>query len=396
MKRLIVLAAMLLPVMTLMTGCGGGTKNLSDRDILSLIYQKAGGDSWEDKDKENWNSEEDLGKWKNVKVNEEGRVTELSIRGSGEIPAEISGLTELKNLSINLKNKGVQVTEAIPATIANLTNLETLRLSVSGSSMKVPDLKALKALKTLYLFLPDEVQFPEVPESLESLDISGGSGTIPESYYDLADLKRISITTSGLKGGINPKVANLKNLEHLQIDQTAGLIGHVDAAEAVLPEEIFSMDNLKRIFLRKVSTSGVIPPTIGDMKNLQSITIAACGLTGEIPKEVGKMTGLKEFKIYDNALTGTIPAEIGNMTSLKELWLQGNNLTGTIPPELGNLSNLEGLQLSKNELTGKIPAELANCAKLGKGPFVDFSGNKLDASIPAGLKALEKFSKFKF
>ena len=88
MKRLIVLAAMLLPVMTLMTGCGGGTKNLSDRDILSLIYQKAGGDSWEDKDKENWNSEEDLGKWKNVKVNEEGRVTELSIRGSGEIPAD--------------------------------------------------------------------------------------------------------------------------------------------------------------------------------------------------------------------------------------------------------------------------------------------------------------------
>ncbi|MBR0531686.1 MAG: hypothetical protein IJJ96_03675, partial [Bacteroidales bacterium] len=203
---------------------------------MSLIYQKAGGDSWEDKDKENWNSEEDLGKWKNVKVNEEGRVTELSIRGSGEIPAEISGLTELKNL---------------------------------------------------YLFLPDEVQFPEVPESLESLDISGGCGTIPESYYDLSNLKRISITTSGLKGGIDPKVANLKNLEHLQVDQTAGLIGSVDAAEAVLPAEIFSMDNLKRIFLRKVSTSGVIPATIGEMKNLQSITIAACGLTGEIPKEVG-------------------------------------------------------------------------------------------------------------
>ena len=396
MKRLIVLAAMLLPVMTLMSGCGGGTKNLSDRDILSLIYQKAGGDSWEDKDKENWNSEEDFGKWKNVKVNEEGRVTELTVRGAGEIPAEISGLTELKNLSIVLKNKGVQVTEAIPASIANLANLETLRLSVNGSPMKVPDLKALKALKTLYLFLPDEVQFPEVPESLESLDISGGCGTIPESYYDLSNLKRISITTSGLKGGIDPKVANLKNLEHLQVDQTAGLIGSVDAAEAVLPAEIFSMDNLKRIFLRKVSTSGVIPATIGDMKNLQSITIASCGLTGEIPKEVGNLTGLKEFKIYNNALTGTIPAEIGEMSSLKELWLQGNQLTGTIPAALGKLANLEGLQLAKNQLTGKIPAELANCTKLGKGPFVDFSGNQLDASIPAGLKALEKFSKFKF
>ena len=66
------------------------------------------------------------------------------------------------------------------------------------------------------------------------------------------------------------------------------------------------------------------------------------------------------------------------------------------PAALGNLANLEGLQLAKNQLTGKIPAELANCTKLGKGPFVDFSGNQLDASIPAGLKALEKFSKFKF
>ena len=230
---------------------------------------------------------------------------------------------------------------------------------------------------------------------MESLDIDGGTGQIPASYYDLSNLKRISITTSGLQGGIDPKVANLKKLEHLQIDQTAGLIGNVAAADAVFPNEIYTMTNLKRIFLRKVSTSGTVPPEVANMKNLESLIIADCGLTGELPKELGQLTGLKTLEIYDNKITGSIPSEIGNMTALKELWLQRNQLTGTIPASLGKLVNLEGLQLSKNQLTGTIPAELANCKNLGKGPFVDFSGNQL-APVPEALKALEKFSKFKF
>lgn len=392
-----ILAAVLLPVMSLMTACGGGSKNLTDKEILALVYQKAGGDTWKDSDKENWNSEEDLAKWKNVKVNAEGRVTELTVRGTGEIPAEISGLTELKNLVIVLRNDDLdpKKDDVIPASISQLSNLETLRLNVSGSNYTVPDIKALSKIKTLYLNLPKEVQFPEVPGSVESLDISGGNGEIPAGYYDLSNLKRISITTSGLKGGVSPKVANLKKLEHLQIDQTAGLIGNVAAADAVFPNEIYTMTNLKRIFLRKVSTSGTVPPEVANMKNLESLIIADCGLTGELPKELGQLTGLKTLEIYDNKITGSIPSEIGNMTALKELWLQRNQLTGTIPASLGKLVNLEGLQLSKNQLTGKIPAELANCKNLGKGPFVDFSGNQL-APVPEALKALEKFSKFKF
>ena len=392
-----ILAAVLLPVMSLMTACGGGSKNLTDKEILALVYQKAGGDTWKDSDKENWNSEEDLAKWKNVKVNAEGRVTELTVRGAGEIPAEIAGLTELKNLTIVLRNDDLdpKKDDVIPASISQLSNLETLRLNVSGSNYTVPDLKSLSKIKTLYLNLPKTVQFPEVPATMESLDIDGGTGQIPASYYDLSNLKRISITTSGLQGGIDPKVANLKKLEHLQIDQTAGLIGNVAAADAVFPNEIYTMTNLKRIFLRKVSTSGTVPPEVANMKNLESLIIADCGLTGELPKELGQLTGLKTLEIYDNKITGSIPSEIGNMTALKELWLQRNQLTGTIPASLGKLVNLEGLQLSKNQLTGTIPAELANCKNLGKGPFVDFSGNQL-APVPEALKALEKFSKFKF
>ncbi|MBR1927232.1 MAG: hypothetical protein IJ840_05735, partial [Bacteroidales bacterium] len=163
MKKLIIVAAMLLPVMSLLTACGGGgSKELSDREILALIYQKAGGDAWSDSDKENWNSEEDLGKWKNVKVNGEGRVTDLTVRGAGEIPAEIAGLTELKNLTIVLKNDKLdpKKDDVIPAAISQLQKLENLRLNVSGSAYTVPDVMVLKGLKSVYFKLPKGVGFP--------------------------------------------------------------------------------------------------------------------------------------------------------------------------------------------------------------------------------------------
>ena len=93
----------MLPLVSLISSCGGGSKNLTDKEILALVYQKAGGDTWKDSDKENWNSEEDLGKWKNVKVNAEGRVTDLTVRGVGEIPAEMT-LIPRKMMSFLLRS----------------------------------------------------------------------------------------------------------------------------------------------------------------------------------------------------------------------------------------------------------------------------------------------------
>ena len=83
-------------------------------------------------------------------------------------------------------------------------------------------------------------------------------------------------------------------------------------------------------------------------------------MTGLIPPELGSLSNLKRLGLYENQLTGPIPPELGSLSNLERLSLGGGNqLSGPIPPELGSLSNLEDLSLGGNQLTGCVPAGLA-------------------------------------
>ena len=392
--RFSLLAAALVPV-AILSSCG--PKQLSDKDILTLIYNQAGGAGWNDSNKQGWLTEENLADWRGVEVNEEGRVTSLILtEAKGVIPAEISGLTELKRLRLVMKNDKDEndPENPFPATIGDLKNLEDLTLRASVPA-QAPSLAGLQNLKKLILNLDSD--YPEIGSRvLEEVTFNGMKGAIPEALYENTELTELSINTSNLSGGISPKIANLQKLEKLNVDNSR-FFGGVDKDESVLPlEEIFSIKSLNYIFLRSCSTSGTLPASIGDMPELKTLILCSLGLTGELPKEIGNLPKIKTLEIYEQSLTGQIPAELGNATTLEQLWLQRNQLSGPIPASLGKLVNLESLYLAKNQLTGTIPASLGNCPKLGKGVFNDFSENQLSPDIPASIKALEYFDKIKF
>lgn len=50
---------------------------MADRDVLVRLFQSTGGAEWERKD--NWDTDTDISLWYGVKVNEQGRVVELSL-----------------------------------------------------------------------------------------------------------------------------------------------------------------------------------------------------------------------------------------------------------------------------------------------------------------------------
>lgn len=389
------LAAALIPA-ALLSSCG--PKQLSDKEILTLIYNQTDGENWRDSNKEGWLTAEDLNDWYGVVANDEGRVTSLKIYDAkGIIPAEISGLTELETLYINMDNsqKDGDPADCLPSSIGKLANLKDLSLSVRVPCA-VPPLDELYQLEKLNLYF-NEATYPETVGSnnLTELTLNGFDGSIPAWVYEQSYLKRLVINPDKLESGIAPELANLGDLEHLQIDYSQ-FIGSVDVPDSDFPSEaFFSLRNLKNVFIRGAATSGTLPEEI-DMPELKSLALVNLGLTGELPKALGDLPKIETLKLYNNDFTGGIPAELCKATTLKTVWLDHNHLSGELPKEIGNLVNLESLNVSKNELSGQIPAELAKCTKLGKGVFTKFSGNQFSPDIPAQVKAMEYFEKFEF
>lgn len=78
--------------------------NAAHLDMMALkaLYESTGGESWTKKD--GWNSTRAISEWYGVSCNAEGRVVGLNLSGNnlvGQLPDELSNLTELEELHLN-------------------------------------------------------------------------------------------------------------------------------------------------------------------------------------------------------------------------------------------------------------------------------------------------------
>ena len=126
----------------------------------------------------------------------------------------------------------------------------------------------------------------------------------------------------------------------------------------LIPSELGSLSELKRLELTYNRLDGTIPPELGNLSNLEHLGLTYNRLDGPIPPELGNLSNPEVLNLAVNELTGPIPPELGNLSNLESLNFVDNRLTGPIPPELGNLSNLELLRLDANRLTGELPVSL--------------------------------------
>ena len=381
MKKVFLSMAAGLFLVFAMSSCGGGipVEQLTDQEILTRIHAALNGPEWQGSQGENWLSENPIGEWKNVRTNDSGRVISLRIQGDGVqglIPAEIGGLTELKELYIYSKDYDNR--NVIPSEIGNLKNLKTLSLTLYSDSKSdspvIPDLSTLGNLESLYISGLNGV----IPESiaklsnLKILNVQNFKGEIPEGICKLTELEDLNLKSGYQPEGAVPGcIGKLSNLKSLVIDYNTGTAGGINQPNVKFPESIWDLTNLEYLFVRSLSNAG-----------------------GPIPgNKVAKMTNLKRLTIINCGIAGEIPAELFASDKLTDLSIYNNNLTGSIPAEIGNCSKLTTIRLNKNQLTGNIPAELAKCEKLN---IFDVSDNQLSPELPADLKAHPDFSKFKF
>ena len=315
-----------------------------------------------------------------------GNLTNLRLLGldgnqlTGEIPAELGSLTNLQVLSLPTN----QLTGEIPAELGNLTNLRELGLGGNQLTGEIPvELGSLTSLLALELYLNQLTG--EIPAELGSLtslrelwlDRNQLTGEIPAELGSLTNLTDLRLTSNQLTGEIPAELGNLTNLEYLDLSNNQ-LTGEI-------PAELGSLTNLEQLLLTSNQLTGEIPAELGSLTNLRVLALAGNQLTGEIAAELGSLTNLEGLYLQGNQLTGEIAAELGSLTNLEGLYLQGNQLTGEIPAELGDLTNLEGLFLTNNQLTGEIPAELGSLTSL---IWLYLQGNQLTGAIPAELVSL--------
>ena len=153
------------------TGTTPVTDSASDREALVALYNATGGENWLNSD--NWLSSQPIGQWHGVSTDDNGRATMLLLGGnqlSGEIPAELSNLSNLTGLFLgNNRLSGV-----IPAELGNLSNLESLFLFSNQLS-----------------------------------------GVIPAELGNLSNLIELELSRNQLSGQIPAELGNLTNLESL-------------------------------------------------------------------------------------------------------------------------------------------------------------------------------------
>ena len=369
-------------------GTGAECVPLSDREILSTLYESTDGANW--RNKENWLKDAPLGDWQGVDVDDEGRVVrlELPFAGlSGPIPSELGELASLR--SLDLANNGLS--GSIPPELGKLARLAHLDIRFNNLSGSIPSelggLVSLERMELRHNHLSGSIS-PELGKlsRLEVLFLENNSltGPIPPELGRLESLRVVSLGANGLSGLIPKTLANLAKLTHLNLVRNR-LTGRI-------PREFGSLPRLTGLFLGENDLTGAIPPELGNLAELTLLDVRDNRLAGPIPRELGRLSRLTGLHLAYNGLTGSLPPELGNLSALASLLLGHNRLGGSVPPELGRLTSLRELSLFGNAgLSGALPADLT---ALGRLEALMAGGTGLcapsDAAFTAWLEGVEQ------
>ena len=338
----------------------------TDREALVALYNATNGENWEYS--KNWLSDAPIGEWYGVVTNDDGRVTALVLNFnglSGEIPAELGSLSNLKELGLSINN----LSGEIPAELSSLSNLEYLILYRNELSGEIPaELGSLSNLE--HLVLTDNRLSGEIPAELGSLSnlirlhlsINNLSGEIPAELGSLSNLIRLHLSINNLSGEIPAELGSLSNLVYLDLDNN-GLSGCV-------PSSLEDQLNFNASYLGDLPFCGTVFAET-DREALVALYNATNGENwfrshnwlsdaplgewyGVTTNDDGRVTWLS---LSDNALSGEIPAELGSLSNLIWLRLDGNSLGGCVPSSLEDQLIFDASYLGELPFCGTVFAE---------------------------------------
>jgi len=250
------------------------SENLSERDLLELLYDSCGGTGWHARD--SWMSDEPICDWYGVDCDENGSVTSLQLGSNklmGSFPTELFLLPNLRHLklysnALNFRFEGIE----------NAKNLESLGLDNTG-------------LRTL--------QGVGRARSLVELNVASNNlgGAIPEEVSRLVNLRSFDISNNKFSG--------------------------------YLPYWLRGLVSLSTFLASRNRFSGPVYD-FATLFDIVYIDISQNKLTGAIPPTFfGGASGNEKLvaDLSSNSLSGSIPGELSRLSRLS-LQVQGNQISG--------------------------------------------------------------------
>ena len=183
----------------------------------------------------------------------------------------------------------------------------------------------------------------------------------------------------------------LESWSGLAVNEWGSLIGislYNNGLTGSLPEEFEGLDNLREFSLSRNSLSGNIPSYVyGSYK--VDLSYNSFESISDIEDSENGMTSY--LYLSDNRIEGSLPEGIGNIPHLMSVNVSNNRFTGSIPESYGKIIQRGGsLILNGNMLSGEIPEGIRNDDRFRKrlwvnimtqeGPGFDFDNVEIFAN----------------
>ena len=146
----------------------------------------------------------------------------------------------------------------------------------------------------------------------------------------------------------DPGQSALPQLQRLTLTDNPGLTGSI-------PETWGDMAQMRRVWLYHNNLVGTLPGAFATMTQMRELQVYENLLSGSLPEAYAKLSEMVALDVSSNSIGGTLVEAYGQLRKMTQLWMYSNNIEGVLPPAWGNLAQLTGLSMFNNKLSGSLP-----------------------------------------